>query len=271
MSLYKSLMVGVLLVGSLGCGNPPLNPSLGEVLVPAGTFEMGDGSDSDNPAHEVTLTRSFYMMDAEVTQGLYEEVMGENPSYFSGESDSVDRPVEEVSWFDMVKFANALSEREGLDVAYVLSNPQEGDLGTEYDVEWNREANGYRLPTEAEWEYAAQGGEDYVYAGSDNLDEVGWYDENSADETHPVRQKKPNGYGLYDMSGNVAEWCWDWYDEDYYEEGQVDPVGPENGSVRVLRGGFWNDIANVARVVYRDYDTPAYRFDDLGARLLRWQ
>lgn len=240
-----------------------LNPSLGEVLISAGTFEMGEGSSSvSSPSHEVTLNRSFYMMDAPITQALYESVMGENPSFFSGESDSKQRPAEQVSWFDMVKFANALSEREGLEIAYEIEGGS---------VTWNREAKGYRLPTEAEWEYAARGGEDYEYAGSDYLDEVGWYEENSNVETHPVKQKQPNGYGLYDMSGNVCEWCWDWYDSDYYEDGQVDPVGPENGSWRVIRGGACYQASDYAPVVFRNFTPPDDLTGALGARLVRWQ
>ena len=135
------------------------------------------------------------------------------------------------------------------------------------EVKMNLEANGYRLPTEAEWEYAARGGENYIYSGSNNVDEVAWYCDNSS-ETHPVGQKKANGFGLYDMSGNVYEWVWDWYG-DYPSGSQTDPLGSPSGSDRVLRGGGWSYSPKSVRVSNRYDDDPTYRRINCGFRLGR--
>jgi formylglycine-generating enzyme required for sulfatase activity len=170
--------------------------------------------------------------------------MGKNPSKFLGRK----KPVEKVSWYDAVAFANALSKKDGLVPAYTIS-------GT--TVSWNKTANGWRLPTEAEWEYAAKGGNKsngYMYAGSNDIDEVAWYYHNSGDTTHDVGTKKTNELGLFDLSGNVWEWCWDWYG-DYFKESELqneygealnpaekkNPSGVTSGSLRVNRGGGWSD------------------------------
>ena len=218
------------------------------VHVEGGTFRMGateeqgeDAYDDENPVHRVTLS-SYLLGKHEVTQALWEEVMGSNPSK---NKQGGDYPVEHVSWDDCQEFIGKLNARTGMQ---------------------------FRMPTEAEWEYAARGGnrsKGYKYAGGDNLDEVGWYGDNSDEHTHPVGRKKPNELGLYDMSGNVVEWCQDWYG-DYTEESQTNPVGPQSGKWgdRVLRGGSFWSFAWDCRVSSRFYDGPGLRDDDGGLRLV---
>ena len=184
--------------------------------------------------------KDFKMLKTEVTQELYESVMGENPSYFQKRSEKYERgegksyavtegedvkklPVERVSWYDAIYFCNKLSMKKGLSPVYAVDGetdvakwnytPHKGKK-LEGEVTQNTSASGFRFLTVEEWQYAARGGKDYYYSGSNNLDEVGWYEENSNKKTHEVAKKKPNGYGLYDMSGNVCEWCWDDYDDD---------------------------------------------------------
>ena len=184
--------------------------------------------------------------------------MGNNPSRFKGDN----LPVERVSWYDAVEFCNRLSRKEGLTPEYTISGK---------DVTWNRSADGYRLPTEVEWEYAARGGNKsrgYRFSGSDDPKEVAWYSANSGEKTHPVGQKKPNELGIYDMSGNVWEWVWDWYGS-YSSTSQTDPRGPYSGSYRVLRGGSWNLYAGSFRSADRFSGGPSVSFYVLGFRLVR--
>jgi len=249
----------------------PSDPSPGDavetlagelVWVPGGTFRMGSPPggkarhDDERPVHDVTVS-GLWVMRAELSQGLYRRLTGENPSKFWSCGD--DCPVENVSWYDAVAFANRLSEQAGLRPAYRID-------GT--DATWNREADGYRLLTEAEWEYAARGGESYVYAGASDHEQVGWVKGNSDDRTHASCGKLRNGYGLCDMTGNVREWVWDWYGS--YSSGALqDPSGPESGSNRVDRGGSWGNSADFARVAYRDWWSPVSRSRNLGFRLAR--
>ena len=190
-------------------------PDIAFVEIPAGTFEMGsDNGDSDErPVHTVTLTRDFYMSKYETTQAQYEAVTAPNPSPLTGDNN---RPVEEVSWFDAIRFANALSAREGLNPCYDNDgNVLGGAGGNPYQCE------GYRLPTEAEWEYACRAGTTTDYYFGDDTSQVGdyaWYIFNSGSTTHPVGQKQPNAWGLYDMHGNVWEWVYDWYGSSYYSD-----------------------------------------------------
>ena len=227
-------------------------PSGEFVLIDPGSFTMGAptaelGREPNEVQHDVTLTDGFYLAETEVTQAQWEAVMGTNPSHFSGCDDC---PVEWVSWHDAVDYCNALSALEGLEPAYEVKCPY---------VNWDQSANGYRLPTEAEWEYACRAGSTTAFynggitetqCSDPNLDQIGWYCGNSAWTTHEVGQKLPNAWGLYDMSGNVYEWCWDWRGD--YPLGPVtDPVGPSSGNMRVMRGGSWGYTALQCRSAYR--------------------
>ena len=230
------------------------------ILIKGGTFTMGSPNNErqrnrDETQHTVTIN-SFYIDPYEVTQKDYREIMGNNPSYFSGDN----LPVENITWFDAVNYCNKLSEKRGLTPVYSI----EGNT-----VRWNRTANGYRLLTEAEWEYAARGGNKsrgYKYSGSNNPDAVAWYDVNSGNKTHPVAQKQSNELGLYDMSGNVYEWCQDWYG-DYSSNSQTNPIGASNGGFRVLRGGSYFMDRSGVRVSFRSrYMPDCGHFND-GVRL----
>ena len=234
----------------------------GFVLVEAGTFRMGSTSGwrDEKPVHSVTISKSFYMSKYEVTQKQRQEVMGNNPSHFKGD----DLPVESVSWYDAVEYCNKLSRKEGLAPCY---------SGSGENIHCDFSANGYRLPTESEWEYAAQGGNrsrGYEYSGSSSPDGVSWYDDNSGKKTHAVGGKQPNELGLYDRSGNVYEWCWDWYGIDYYGSSPAtDPSGPSRGSNRALRGGSWLKDAWRLRSAGRAGVAPSSKADSLGFRPLR--
>ncbi|GHU75996.1 hypothetical protein FACS189415_2280 [Bacteroidia bacterium] len=219
---------------------------------------------SEAPVHKVEL-KSFKISRYPVTQAQWKAVMGDNPSYFQSDKlpagvNSDDLPVEQVTWRDCVKFCNKLSEKYNLDVYYNIN----GEKVTE-----NADAKGFRLPTEAEWEYAARGGnksEKNKYSGNNDIDEVAWYSENSDIRTHEVGTKLPNELGLYDMSGNVWEWCNDWYYSK--EEQKTDLKGPKSGSGRVLRGGSWYADAVNCRVSTRINSALVNRLRDIGFRLV---
>ena len=215
------------------------------VRVEAGTFTMGATPEMENPfgwektTHQVTLTNDYYIGKYEVTQALWQAVMGNNPSNFKEDN----LPVENVSWDDCQKFISKLNSITGKT---------------------------FRLPTEAEWEYAARGGKKsrgYQYSGSNNLSDVAWYKDNSDSKTHAVGSKQANELGIYDMSGNVCEWCQDWYDS-YSSSLQVNPTGATSGFYRVNRGGSWINIAGICRSSYRINFTPDDRGNFLGLRLV---
>jgi formylglycine-generating enzyme required for sulfatase activity len=232
------------------------------MVLPIGEFRMGSQKYSDEqPVHAVKISKRFALSETEVTQGQYQAVMGENLSHFKDWPDWEMLPVEQVSWLDAVKYCNKLSASEGLSPCYVF----QGD-----EVRWEGlECQGYRLPTEAEWEYAARADETTEYAGSDRLDEVAWHDGNSNSKTHPVGTKKANAWFLKDLSGNVWEWVWDWYADSYEATGGQDPIGPASGSERVVRGGSWLRGAELARVAYRNRFVLSDRDYSVGFRLAR--
>jgi len=270
------------------------------VSVGAGSFQMGKNGDgtanSVTPVHEVTLA-AFSIGKYELTQAQYEAVMGttieqqnEISDYQGLDGVGDDYPMYHVSWYDALVFCNKLSVLEGLTPAYSIdgeTDPDEwGTVPRNSDATWNAveivtDSNGYRLPTEAQWEYAAKGGpsasDPYkIYSGSDTVGDVAWYWDNIPSQTsgetgygaQQVGTKAANELGIHDMSGNVWEWCWDWYAA-YEDEAQTDPVGASSGSGRVIRGGGWIDSAEFARSPYRGDGGPNARGYALGFRLLR--
>lgn len=233
------------------------------VYVEGGTFEMGakpalsnriKGTDLD---YKVTLS-SYSIGKYPITQKQWHEVMGSNPSHFIG----ADLPVETVSWYACVEFCNKLSQQHGFVPCY---------SGDESDITCDWSANGFRLPTEAEWEYAGRGGKyskDFTYAGSNDIDNVAWYNSNSEKQTHTVCSKQANELGIFDMSGNLWEWCWDWYNT-YNAIDQNNPRGSNSGISRVLRGGSWRGADSACRVSYRYNNGPNYVSFHYGLRLLK--
>jgi len=237
-------------------------PGTKMVLLPGGTFIMGDESEVDSKPHEVSVSPFF--IDAHlVTQEQYEALMEDNPSRWKGSKN----PVEQVRWSDAVRYCNARSEAEGLQPCYDL---------TTWECDFS--ANGYRLPTEAEWEYACRAGTKTAYFfGNDasKLKDYAWFEDNSGGKPQPVGQKPANPWGLYDMCGNVWEWCNDFYKVDYYQESPKDnPRGPETGETKVVRGGAWKFSAESCRSGYRYNEDPGYAdvcfgYDIYGFRCVR--
>jgi formylglycine-generating enzyme required for sulfatase activity len=227
-----------------------------------GRFAMGDKDEVDATLHDVVVS-SFYMDKYLVTQEQYQRVMGENPSRWKADKN----PVEQVRWSDAVKFCNERSHLEGLQPCYDLETWQ-----------CNFDANGYRLPTEAEWEYACRAGTQTAYFfGSDHskLTDYAWFDKNSGRHPQPVGQKRPNPWGLYDICGNVWQWCNDFYKVDYYQEAaQENPRGPKEGKSKVVRGGAWKFSAQNCRSGFRYNENPGYAdvcfgYDIYGFRCVR--
>ena len=286
------LVVASVILCALGCANPSggTGSGNGEAIVKGTTIT---GTETWTPESEVFVSGrrltipDLYVSDHEVTRGEYKAVMGSDPSTASAydkngnklTGDNVlNNPVTDVSWYDALVYCNELSIKENLTPCYTINgstNPDDwGAVPTRSDSTWdaatcNFEANGYRLPTEAEWEWLARGGEAYRYAGSDNVDDVVWYAYNTKNTgTRKVKTKAANGYGLYDMSGNVWEWCWDW-------EGSINEstaaTGASLGSFRVHRGGSWSNDKDESSVSARSfsYNYPSYRGHHLGFRVVR--
>jgi len=226
----------------------PKGSAVEMALIPGGWFEMGsaENREMDEPLHRVYVG-PFYIDRHEVTQAEYERVTGENPSRWK----NADNPAEQIRWANAATYCNARSRLEGLEPAY---DPE--------TWECNFEADGYRLPTEAEWEYAARAGAETEYFFGDDpaaLKQHAWFKENCSRRPRPVGQREPNAWGLYDVYGNVWEWCNDFYQEDYYPESpEKDPRGPASGENRVVRGGCWNSRPDECRSAYRNYEDPGY-------------
>lgn len=261
---YKGLKISFLATMLL-ISSSAIAQQIEMTLVQGGSFKMGDSFEGifedELPVHEVTLS-DFFVSTYEITQNEWETLMGENPSQFKGG----ENPVESISWFDAVEFCNKLSEKHKLTPCYTM--------GRNKLVKWNKEANGYRLLTEAEWEYIAKGGNQnkgYVYAGSNSPDEVAWYKGNSLSKTHPVGMKMPNEIGLFDVSGNIWEWCWDWYTNSSYSDdaNKVNPSGVPYATERCRRGGGWAVIAKSCRNSNRLGSPPHMSFNDVGVRIAR--
>ena len=234
------------------------------VLIPAGRFKMGsrEGAADEAPVHEVSVD-ALYVDRYEVTQGQYGKLVRGNPSHFKGSRN----PLEQASWPAAALYCNARSRAEGFEPCY-----------DERTGKCNFKANGYRLPTEAEWEYACRAGSDAAFSFGDDAGQLGeyaWFDGNSEQTTRPVGQRKPNRWGLYDMHGNVAEWCNDRYDPRYYRASlEEDPHGPKAGDDCVLRGGAWNSPADECRSAYREKHDPGFGKacflgDHIGFRCVR--
>jgi formylglycine-generating enzyme required for sulfatase activity len=241
------------------------------VQIKSGNFFMGSPSTELNRStneyrYLVSLTQDFYIGKYQVTQAQYEAVMGTNPSSFkipvSPETNTANRPVENVTWYDAVEFCNKLSEMEGLMPVYTIN-------GTTVTPNWS--ANGYRLPTEAQWEYACRAGSVTAYnTGHDTIVffDGGWYAGNSDNRTHSVGEKQYNSWGLYDMHGNVFEWCWNWYVR--WDGTDYDPTGPVSGDGRVLRGGAWDSEGTYLRSACRDFSlNPKFSSNNIGFRIVR--
>jgi len=267
--------------------------------IPAGSFTMGSNNSQDwnaSPPHTVTLSAGFHMGKYQVTQEQYQAVMGSNPSSFSSNPASGEvqrrRPVERVSWYNAIVFCNRLSVADGLTPAYEMQTAADtgvwstdtatwGTVPTDWSdpqrTRWDAvrvvaSSTGYRLPTEAQWEYAAKGGNEmpgrFTYSGSNNVNNVAWYLGNSNNRTHEVGKKVPNWLGIYDMSGNVWEWCWDWWGS-YTGTAKTNPTGSSSGTYRVFRGGSWYDSAEGTRSANRSYNSPNPGYIIVGFRLAR--
>ncbi len=302
-SSNATITVSVPLFYRVVCVDCPVNRD-GMIAIPAGTFTMGDtfgeGAPDELPLHDVTLS-PYFIGETEVTKGEWDEVYGwaEGNGYefeMPGSGKAPDHPVDMITWYDVVKWCNARSEKEGLTPCYYTGAEKTevyrtGNVDVRNDwVRWD--ADGYRLPTEAEWERAARGGvagHRFPWFDSDHISHARanyWaksdepYDDSSPAGYHPTYETTwpytspvgsfdPNGYGLYDMAGNVWEWCWDWHAEEYYASSPADdPRGPDTGLFRVIRGGSWYGLAEDCRVTYRYTFVPTDYYM-IGFRVVR--
>jgi len=251
------------------------------IFVKGGTFQMGsdNGERNEKPMHSIIID-TFLIDKYPVTQKDYEEIVGKTPSHFIKKNVIIHgffgfgrevenltnprNPVEYVCWYDAIEYCNIKSDKEGLTCCY---------SGSGLNTKCNFSANGYRLPTEAEWEYAARGGnksKGYEYSGSNSINTVAWCEMNSFKKTHPVGDKKANELGISDMSGNVWELCYDWYDKSYYQNSpKHNPVGPDLGKYRVLRGGSWYSIETDMQTSFRNRIEPTVIAYNAGFRTVR--
>ncbi|MAA77932.1 MAG: hypothetical protein CL916_01630, partial [Deltaproteobacteria bacterium] len=240
------------------------------VKIPPGSFRMGNHTTRlegySEPVHKVHITNPFWITSYPVVQVFYEKIMRQNPSH---NQLSTYLPVENISWCEAVFFCNILSTREGLEPVYTLPSSIENTDDFSNQVRWNREANGYRLPTEAEWEYCARAGGTERYAGSNTLEDVGWYNKN-ASRTQEFGLKKPNNWNLYDMCGNVSEWVWDTPIRYYQDEILTYPVHVEpNAGKRIYRGGGVQSSHDECTASFRRFMPASQRDKDIGFRLVR--
>ncbi len=241
--------------------DPVAATNAGAVRLAPGAFRMGspeseEGRFPSETLHQVTLTRAMLVGAHEVTQEQYQRVMGTTPSHNAA---CPTCPVEKVSWYEAVTFCNRVSERESLELVYW----QEGQR-----VLWNPQASGYRLLTEAEWEYAARAGDETRFSGGETIADVGWASTTARGKTHPVGQLQPNAWGLYDMTGNVREWVWD-FPGSHSADAVTDPSGAPQGTERANRGGSWSSDERRVRVAYRRWGNPNDRNNSLGFRVAR--
>ncbi|MCL2410257.1 MAG: formylglycine-generating enzyme family protein [Treponema sp.] len=288
----------IIAIGSIACTGTH-STSIQMVWIPAGSFTMGSDDLDDfaaQPPHQVTLTQGFWMGKFPITQEQFQRVMGTNPSQFItargsppafGETDAR-RPVETVSWYDAIVFANRLSVLDGLSPVYEMQDingrwttdtTQWGGVPAHRDPRWDlvrirSRSRGYRLPTEAQWEFAARGGNgspgNFTFSGSNNVNDVAWHWGNSGEQgTREVGRLTPNALGIHDMSGNVWEWVWDWFTA-YTSEPSVDPSGMSAmGAHRSARGAAWSSHEDLLRSANRNSEEPYHRSPNLGFRLVR--